>query len=129
MTILTRNFAIGALAGAALSSKDHSEDFASLQSSVDDGFSDVESSIWSLESEIMDVGEGINELAEANKAGFDKLAAGLDQLSAINVHQLMEQKLSNLLLGNITELLRIPDFQKERIYHYEQGSLIRSNCN
>ncbi|MBK7103675.1 MAG: hypothetical protein IPH62_00110 [Ignavibacteriae bacterium] len=32
-----------------------------------------------------------------------------------------EQRLTNQLLGNIAQLLRIPDSQKQRVYHIEQG--------
>lgn len=73
-------------------------------------------------------GAVIGELGE----GFSDLSAGLSQINtSINQLAMMldwrlaemtdQQRISNLLLEDIALLLRIPDVQKERQYHIEQG--------
>ena len=58
-------------------------------------------------------------------AGFSALAEDIATLGraidwgfSVLIH---EQRVSNLLAQNIAKLLRIPDMQKERQYHIEQG--------
>ncbi len=46
------------------------------------------------------------------------MAAMLDWRLSLMIE---EQRLTNQLLGNIAQLLRIPDSQKQRVYHIEQG--------
>jgi hypothetical protein len=57
--------------------------------------------------------------------GFAEIAGGLDQLNRMLDWRLSvaidQQRISNLLLENVALLLRIPDVQKERQYHIEQG--------
>lgn len=76
--------------------------------------------------------KGFESLISANLEGFSQISNDLSQvyskLSDISevlgwgFSQTIEQlKTANMLLGNISELLRIPDIQKERQYHIEQG--------
>lgn len=53
------------------------------------------------------------------------MAAMLDWKLSLLVEQ---QRLSNLLMGNIAQLLRIPDIQKERQYYIEQGVKFLKNA-
>lgn len=57
--------------------------------------------------------------------GFSEVTGRLDDISAMLDWRLSavedQLRISNLLLGNITLLLRVPDFQKERQYYIEQG--------
>lgn len=53
------------------------------------------------------------------------LGEALDERLGILIDQL---NVSNLLALNIAELLRVPDFQKERIYYLEQGLKHYSNA-
>ncbi len=66
------------------------------------------------------------------KSGFSKISKRLDNISD-EISELSslfdwrmsmiieEQRINNILSENIALLLRIPDFQKERQYHLEQG--------
>jgi tetratricopeptide (TPR) repeat protein len=70
----------------------------------------------------------INKLGEAIGLGMDVLSGQLREISSEltflnkNVDILIEQnKLSNLLLQNIAELLRVPDSEKERQHSIELG--------
>ncbi len=57
--------------------------------------------------------------------GFDLLSESINELGSILDFRLStiieNQIISNLLAANIALLLKIPDFQKERQYHIEQG--------
>lgn len=57
--------------------------------------------------------------------GFEMLSGCIEELGSIidlRLSTIMEnQIISNLLSANIALLLKIPDFQKERQYHIEQG--------
>lgn len=57
--------------------------------------------------------------------GFGEVSGKLDDISAMLDWRLSavedQLRISNLLLENITLLLRVPDFQKERQYYIEQG--------
>ncbi len=68
---------------------------------------------------------GFNELISTNKSGFDNVNANLENIASVLTWKFQEiieqQKITNLLLGNISILLRIPDIQKERQYYVEQG--------
>lgn len=68
---------------------------------------------------------GFNELISTNKSGFQKVNTNLENIASILTWKFQEvieqQKITNLLLGNISILLKIPDIQKERQYYVEQG--------
>lgn len=82
---------------------------------------------------------GFESLIECNLQGFEsisndlsKVYSKLSDISGIldwGFAQTIEQlKTANVLLGNIAELLRIPDIQKERQYHVEQGLKFYQNA-
>jgi len=75
---------------------------------------------------------GLRQMSETINFGFDRIADGLSEIgSGINELGVMldwrmnmmieEQRISNLLSENIALLLRVPEIQKERQYHIEQG--------
>lgn len=74
---------------------------------LDDGFAEISNHLKSINSNISDLRGEINEMA-----------AMLDWKLSLLIE---EQRLTNQLLGNISKLLRIPDSQKQRVYHIEQG--------
>lgn len=69
-------------------------------------------------------GQVVNELEDINwrlndiNEGIGNLHSMLDWKTDIMIE---EQKISNLYLGRITGLLKIPDSQKQRSHHVEQG--------
>ena len=72
-----------------------------------------------------DIGRGLNVLSE-------QLSDIYDALSFLNRNmdiQIEQQKLSNLLLQNIGELLRVPDNEKERQHSIELGIKFFVNGN
>lgn len=64
--------------------------------------------------ELEDINWRLNDINE----GIDNLHSMLDWKTDIIIE---EQKISNLYLGKIAGLLKIPDSQKQRSYHVEQG--------
>lgn len=68
---------------------------------------------------------GFNSLIATNESGFKSVNSNLENIASIltwGFQEIVEQqRISNLLLGNISILLRIPDIQKERQYYVEQG--------
>ena len=75
--------------------------------SLEGGFSDVSEGLSGLSDGISDVQTSINDVGRM-----------LDWRLTLMIDQ---QRISNLLIGNVALLLRIPDVQKERQYHIEQG--------
>ena len=85
--------------------------------------------------QITEVSEGIGALNQSLNMGIrmvsDKLSVISSQLDNVNAKlyfinrnldiQIEQQKLSNLLLQNIGELLRVPDSEKERQHSIELG--------
>ncbi len=75
---------------------------------------------------------GFNKIIEANINGFNSITNKLDDIGEIlgwgfeNIVQ--QQKVTNLLLENIIELLKIPDSQKQRQYYIAQGLKFFSNA-
>lgn len=69
--------------------------------------------------------KGFEEIAKINEEGFSEINFNLESISDIlrwGFSRLIEeQRVTNLLLGNIAILLKIPDIQKERQYYLEQG--------
>lgn len=90
--------------------------------------------------------EGFNHISEELISGFSNLGNGLDEinwrLNDVNegisrlygildwkTDVLIEgQKITNLYLGKVTELLQIPDSQKQRGYHTEKGLTFLKNA-
>ena len=75
--------------------------------SLDAGFREVNGHLKDINSNISGLRGEINEMA-----------AMLDWKLSMLIE---EQRVTNDLLGNIATLLRIPDSQKQRVYHIEQG--------
>lgn len=73
---------------------------AMIAGRLDDGFDEVSRALWMLDESI------------------DQIATMVDWRLSQLVDQ---QRVSNLLLENIARLLHVPDIQKERQYHIEQG--------
>lgn len=76
-------------------------------SSLEWGFSDLLESLGGIKS-------GIDELINLMGHGFDLF--------------IQEQKITNEYLGKIEELLRIPDSQKQRVYHINEGLKFLKNA-
>jgi len=74
----------------------------------------LEKGFGQVVSELEDINWRLNDINE----GIDNLHSMLDWKTDIMIE---EQKISNLYLGRITGLLKIPDSQKQRSYHVEQG--------
>lgn len=67
-----------------------------------------------LSENLQEISYGINDL----KSEVNSMSSMLDWNLSLFIEQ---QRITNLLLGNIAVLLRIPDIQKERQYYIEQG--------
>jgi len=74
---------------------------------LEGGFSDLSSKLSDIDASVEQVG-----------IKLEQLGVMLDWRLSVMIDQ---QRISNLLLENIALLLRIPDVQKERQYHVEQG--------
>jgi len=83
---------------------------------------DIVGSLYSGFDSVNDaLGEGFSDLSDKLgniNSSIENVALMLDWRLSEMIDQ---QKISNLLLGNMTLLLRVPDFQKERQYYIEQG--------
>lgn len=88
--------------------KKHFDDLSTaICGTLEKGFNQVVNELENIDWRLNDINEGINNLHSL-----------LDWKTDIMIE---EQKISNLYLGKITGLLRIPDSQKQRSYHIEQG--------
>lgn len=74
---------------------------------LDDGFGLISSHLSDIKYELGEIRGEINAMASM-----------LDWKLSMLIE---EQRLTNQLLGHIAQLLRIPDSQKQRVYHIEQG--------
>jgi hypothetical protein len=74
---------------------------------LENGFSLISNQLDNLNYSISEISSELNNISELLDWNFSIL--------------ITEQRFSNILLGNIAELLRIPDIQKERQYCTEQG--------
>ena len=96
--------------------------------------------------QVLAIQESTNAVCGTLNAGFDLLSDNLQDIS-YSIDELRSevsamssmlnwklslliehQRITNLLLGNIAVLLRIPDIQKERQYHIEQGIKFLKNA-
>ena len=97
------------------------EQVAAIQQSTNAICGTLESGFELLSDDLHEISYGIEEL----RSELNSMASMLDwKLSLLIEHQ----KITNLLLGNIAVLLRIPDIQKERQYHIEQGIKFLKNA-
>jgi len=81
----------------------------------------IESGFKAVTEELQEVNWRLNEI----HTGIEDLNVLFDHKSDLIIE---EQKITNLYLGNITDLLRIPESQKQRSYHVEQGLLFLKNA-
>ena len=75
--------------------------------SLEDGFGLISSHLDDIKYEIGEI-----------RGEISAMASMLDWKLSMLIE---EQRLTNQLLGHIAQLLRIPDSQKQRVYHIEQG--------
>jgi tetratricopeptide (TPR) repeat protein len=83
------------------------ESTSAVCGSLDKGFSLIESQLQYIDFNLSEIKSELSNIASILDWNFSIIIA--------------EQKISNLLMGNVAELLRIPDIQKERQYFVEQG--------
>ncbi len=88
-------------------SKQQIDVFKSICGNLDDGFSILSAHLEDIHCDLMNIGSQISELASMIDWKLSMLIEG--------------QKLTNRFLKSIEQLLRIPDSQKQRLYHIEQG--------
>lgn len=74
---------------------------------LEDGFSLIDSQLQNIDYTLNGIRSELGNISELLDWNFSIIIA--------------EHRISNMLLGNIAELLRIPDIQKERQYYVEQG--------
>ena len=74
------------------------------------------------------ISDHLNEIS----FGFGEMRSEINTMSSMLDWKLTllveQQRITNLLLGNLAKLLRIPDIQKERQYHIEQGIKFLKNA-
>jgi tetratricopeptide (TPR) repeat protein len=97
------------------------EQVAAIQESTNAVCGTLESGFNLLSDHLSEISYGISEISSELNA----MSSMLDWKLSLLVEQ---QRISNLLLGNLAILLRIPDIQKERQYHIEQGIKFLKNA-
>lgn len=98
-----------------------SEQIAAIQESTSAVCGNLESGFNLLSEHLSEISYGIGEI----RSELNAMSSMLDWKLSLLVEQ---QRISNLLLGNLAVLLRIPDRQKERQYHIEQGIKFLKNA-
>lgn len=88
-------------------SAEQKQAFQQVCGTLDDGFREVSQHLQEINCNISELRGEINAMA-----------AMLDWKLSLMIE---EQRLTNQLLGQVVQLLRIPDSQKQRAYHIEQG--------
>lgn len=88
-------------------SAEQKQAFQQVCGTLDDGFREVSQ-------HLQEINSNISEL----RSEISVMAAMLDWKLSLMIE---EQRLTNQLLGQVVQLLRIPDSQKQRAYHIEQG--------
>lgn len=86
----------------------------SVTSALEDGFEGMEDGLTDVAAAIEQVNDTLLDIARIMNEGFAMLADRLDQV--------------NNRLDNIQQLLRIPDSQKQRVYHIEEGIKYLTNA-
>ena len=95
-------------------SAEQKQSFKQICGTLDDGFREVSQHLQEINCNISDLRGEISDMA-----------AMLDWKLSLMIEQ---QRLTNQLLGHIAQLLRIPDSQKQRVYHIEQGLKYLTNA-
>jgi len=86
---------------------------------LQDQMADVESAVYTAATaQIMDARRNAANIIGAIEEGTERIGSALSDGLGMLIDQ---QRVGNLLSRNIAELLRVPDFQKERLYFMEQG--------
>ena len=97
------------------------EQVAAIQQSTNVICGTLENGFELLSDNLQEISYGLGEL----RSELNDMASMLDWKLSLLIEQ---QKISNLLMGNIAVLLKIPDIQKERQYHIEQGIKFLKNA-
>jgi len=87
---------------------------AAICGTLENGFSQVNAQLGAANEKLTEINEGINNLH-----------AMLDWKTDLILEQ---QRISNVYMGNMARLLQIPDSQKQRGYHVEQGLVYLKNA-
>jgi hypothetical protein len=95
-------------------SAEQKQAFQQVCGTLDDGFREVSQ-------HLQEVNCNISEL----RGEISSMASMLDWKLSLMIEQ---QRLTNQLLGQVVRLLRIPDSQKQRVYHIEQGLKYLTNA-
>jgi tetratricopeptide (TPR) repeat protein len=106
--------------GESIEGASKEQSFA-IQQATDSICGTLESGFELLSDNLQDISYGIDGV----KSELNAMASMLDWKLSILIEK---QRITNLLLGNIAVLLRIPDIQKERQYHIEQGIKFLNNA-
>ena len=95
---------------------------------ISDQITDLGTGVKDVVDVVKDVGTKIKELEKSNNQGLNIISNRLlninNSLNFINRNldiQIEQQRISNLLLQNIAELLRVPDSEKDRQLFIEKG--------
>lgn len=91
-----------------------SQQIQALESSTEAICGSLNDGFELLSDNLHEISYGIGEL----RSELNQMSSMLDWKLSLFIEQ---QRISNLLLGNLAVLLRIPDIQKERQYYIEQG--------
>lgn len=97
------------------------EQVAAIERSTSAICGTLESGFELLSDNLQEISYGIGQA----KNEINRMASMLDWKLSLLIEQ---QKITNILSGNIANLLRIPDIQKERQYHIEQGMKFLKNA-
>lgn len=97
------------------------EQVAAIQQSTNVICGTLETGFELLSDNLQEISYGIGDL----RSELNDMASMLDWKLSLLIEQ---QRITNLLMGNIAVLLRIPDIQKERQYHIEQGIKFLKNA-
>ncbi|MBL7803466.1 MAG: hypothetical protein JNL02_07005 [Saprospiraceae bacterium] len=97
------------------------EQSAVIQQSTNAICGTLENGFGLLSDNLQEISYGIDGL----NSELNEMASMLDWKLSLVIEQ---QRITNLLMGNIAFLLRIPDIQKERQYHIEQGIKFLKNA-
>lgn len=95
-------------------SAEQKQAFKQICGTLDEGFSEVSQHLQNINCNISEL-----------RGEICAMAAMLDWNLSLLIE---EQRLTNHLLGHIAQLLRIPDSQKQRVYHIEQGLKYLTNA-
>jgi hypothetical protein len=97
------------------------EQIAEIQQSTSAICGTLDSGFELLSDNLQEISYGIGDL----RSELNDMASMLDWKLSLFIEQ---QRITNLLMGNIAVLLRIPDIQKERQYYIEQGIKFLKNA-